>query len=81
MAEMGALRTILLETLMVAFCSWTPKFFNPVRLLVLRVYGATITGTPFVHSKARIQIPWHLTMHHRALLSEKERMPTRSEQS
>ena len=48
------------------FCSWTPKFFNPVRLLVLRVYGATITGTPFVHSKARIQIPWHLTMHHRA---------------
>jgi putative colanic acid biosynthesis acetyltransferase WcaF len=53
------------------FCSWTPKFFNPVRLLVLRVYGATISGTPFVHSKARIQIPWHLTMHHRACLGER----------
>ena len=52
-------------------CSWTPKFFNPVRLVVLRLYGATITGTPFVHSKARIQIPWHLTMRHRACLGER----------
>ena len=53
------------------FCSWTPKFCNPLRLLTLRVFGATIAGTPFVHSKARIQIPWHLTMHHRACLGER----------
>jgi putative colanic acid biosynthesis acetyltransferase WcaF len=52
-------------------CSWTPKFFNPLRLLTLRAFGATISGTPFVHSKARIQIPWHLTMHHRACLGER----------
>ena len=54
-----------------SFCSWTPKFCNPIRLFTLRVFGATIAGTPFVHSKARIQIPWHLTMHHRACLGER----------
>ena len=51
-------------------CSWTPKFFNPLRLLTLRAFGATISGTPFVHSKARIEVPWHLIMHHRACLGE-----------
>jgi putative colanic acid biosynthesis acetyltransferase WcaF len=53
------------------FCSWTPKFFNPVRLLTLRAFGATLLGTPFVHPKARIQVPWHLIMHHRACLGER----------
>jgi putative colanic acid biosynthesis acetyltransferase WcaF len=53
------------------FCSWTPKFFNPFRLLTLKIFGGTISGTPFVHSKARIQVPWHLIMHHRACLGER----------
>ena len=52
-------------------CSWTPKFLNHWRLLILKIFGAKISGTPFVHSKAIIQIPWHLTMHHRACLGEK----------
>jgi len=52
-------------------CSWTPKFFNPLRLLILRIFGATISGTPFVHSKAWVQVPWHLIMHHRACLGER----------
>ena len=52
-------------------CSWTPKRFNPLRLITLKAFGATISGTPFVHSKARIQIPWHLIMHHRACLGER----------
>ena len=52
-------------------CSWTPKFMNPWRLMILKVFGTTISGSPFVHSKAWIQIPWHLTMHHRACLGER----------
>ena len=52
-------------------CSWTPKFFNPLRLLTLKAFGATISGTPFVHSKARVQVPWHLIMRHRACLGER----------
>ena len=51
-------------------CAWTPKQLNAVRLAVLRVFGARLHGRPFVHPKARIRIPWHLTMHHRACLGE-----------
>lgn len=52
-------------------CRWTPKPLNPWRLLVLRCFGARITGTPFVHPRARIQIPWHLTLRHRACLGDR----------
>jgi len=52
------------------FCSWTPKFLNPWRLLVLKLFGANISGIPFVHGTARVQIPWNLTMKHRACLGE-----------
>ena len=52
-------------------CSWTPKFLNPWRLLVLKLFGANISGIPFVHGTAKIQIPWHLTLKHRACLGEK----------
>ena len=52
-------------------CSWTPKPLNPWRLLVLRAFGATLRGTPFVHGRARIQQPWRLTMHDRACLGDR----------
>src|SRR3954451_4990802 len=52
-------------------CAWTPKPLNPWRLLVLRTFGATIHGTPFVHRPARIQQPWNLTLHHRACLGDR----------
>jgi putative colanic acid biosynthesis acetyltransferase WcaF len=52
-------------------CSWTPKPLNPWRLLVLRVFGAKVHGTPFVHQRARIQQPWNLTLHHRACLGDR----------
>jgi putative colanic acid biosynthesis acetyltransferase WcaF len=51
-------------------CAWTPKPLNPWRLFVLRCFGAKLSGTPFVHSRARIQIPWNLVMHHRACLGD-----------
>lgn len=41
-------------------CQWTPKPANAWRLMWLRVFGAKIEGRPFVHSRARIQIPWNI---------------------
>ena len=37
---------------------------------MLKTFGANLTGMPFIHSTARIQIPWNLTMKHRACLGE-----------
>ncbi len=51
-------------------CSWTPKPLNPWRLFILKLFGARLSGTPFVHSRARIQIPWTLVMQHRACLGD-----------
>lgn len=53
------------------FCRWTPKPANPWRLLWLRLFGAKIEGTPFVHQRARIAIPWHLTLRDRACLGDR----------
>jgi putative colanic acid biosynthesis acetyltransferase WcaF len=38
---------------------------------VLKVFGANLSGMPFIHSTAMIQIPWNLTMKHRACLGER----------
>ena len=62
---------ILWRTSWLIGCSWTPKILNPWRLIVLRVFGANISGVPFVHSSVRIQIPWHLDLKHRACLGER----------
>ncbi len=51
-------------------CRWTPKPLSPWRVLVLRVFGARVAGRPFVHQRAVIQIPWHLTLHDRACLGD-----------
>jgi putative colanic acid biosynthesis acetyltransferase WcaF len=51
-------------------CAWTPKPLNLWRLFWLRVFGAKIFGTPFVHQRARIQVPWNLVMRNRACLGD-----------
>ncbi len=51
-------------------CRWTPKPFNPWRLRVLRAFGARVEGRPFVHQRARVQIPWLLTLRDRACLGD-----------
>jgi putative colanic acid biosynthesis acetyltransferase WcaF len=53
------------------FCQWTPKPLNPWRLFWLRVFEAKIEGTPFVHARARIAMPWHLTLRDRACLGDR----------
>src|SRR5438270_6497712 len=62
---------VLWEFCWFVFCIWTPKPFNPWRLFWLRVFGAKIDGTPFVHQRARIAIPANLTLHDRACLGDR----------
>lgn len=53
------------------FCVWTPKPANAWRLFWLGVFEAKIEGTPFVHPRARISVPWNLTLHDRACLGDR----------
>src|ERR1041384_8265290 len=68
-AQDRALR-LLWEVCWFFLCRWTPKPANSWRLFWLDVFGATIEGKPFVHQRARIEIPWHLTLHDRACLGD-----------
>lgn len=52
-------------------CGWTPKPLNPWRLLVLRLFGARIVGTPFVHQRARMQMPWNVELHDGACVGDR----------
>jgi putative colanic acid biosynthesis acetyltransferase WcaF len=65
------LRRLLWELSWSVFCEWTPKPFNPWRLFWLRLFDAKIHGTPFVHQRARIAIPWNLTIGDRACLGDR----------
>jgi putative colanic acid biosynthesis acetyltransferase WcaF len=62
---------VLWEFCWTLFCVWTPKPLNEWRLFWLRVFDAKIDGTPFVHQRARIAVPWNLTLHDRACLGDR----------
>src|ERR1041384_1973414 len=62
---------LLWEFSWTVFCVWTPKPANGWRLFWLRVFGAKIDGTPFVHQRARIAVPWNLTLRDRACLGDR----------
>lgn len=47
----------------------TPKPCAPWRVFLLRLFGATVSGTPFVGASTRIKMPWHLTLEDRACLA------------
>lgn len=53
------------------FCVWTPKPANSWRLFWLKLFGSKIYGKPFVHQRARIQIPWNLILHDHACLGDR----------
>ena len=56
------IRILLWSILWPLFCEWTPKPLNSWRLMWLRMFGCKIDGNPFVHQRARIPMPWHLTL-------------------
>jgi putative colanic acid biosynthesis acetyltransferase WcaF len=62
---------VLWEFCWFLFCAWTPKPLNEWRLFWLRVFDAKIDGKPFVHQRARIAIPWNLTLHDHACLGDR----------
>lgn len=65
------IKLIFWEYIWIFLCTWTPKPANSWRLFWLKVFGAKISGNPFVHQRARIQIPWNLIMHDRATLGDR----------
>lgn len=65
------LRALLWEVVWAIGCAWTPKPANVWRLVVLRAFGATIVGTPFVHQRARITMPWNIALHDRACVGDR----------
>jgi len=51
---------------------WRPtpdKCFNWWRALLLRLFGATVEGAPFLANSAFIKMPWNLTVKHLAVIS------------
>ena len=65
------LRQFLWELAWVLLCTWTPKPCNFWRLLILRLFGATVHGYPFVHQRARIHHPWNLILHNKSCLGDR----------
>ena len=64
-------RMLIWEYTWQLLCQWTPKPFNRWRLFILRLFGATLHGKPFVHQRARITLPWNLIMHDHACLGDR----------
>jgi putative colanic acid biosynthesis acetyltransferase WcaF len=64
------LKRFLWEITWNLLCRHTPKPFNPWRVFVLHVFGAKIQGTPFVHQRAKVEIPENLSLRHRACLGD-----------
>jgi putative colanic acid biosynthesis acetyltransferase WcaF len=65
------IKMLLWEYAWALLCAWTPKPANRWRLFILQLFGAKIYGKPFIHQRARIQIPWNLTMHHKSCLGDR----------
>ncbi len=63
-------RRILWEICWNVFCRWTPKPLNSWRLFWLRLFGTKMEGKPFVHQRARVALPWNLTLLDRACLGD-----------
>jgi putative colanic acid biosynthesis acetyltransferase WcaF len=62
---------VLWEFCWFVFCLWTPKPLNAWRLFWLRVFDARIEGTPFVHQRARVTVPWKVILHDRACVGDR----------
>ena len=52
-------------------CRPTPKPFYAWRNLVLKAFGARVSGRPLIASSATIQIPWHVELEDRSCVGEK----------
>lgn len=62
------LKILLWGLVQVFFFRPTPKPFSRWRVLLLRLFGCTVRGRPFVDASARVKMPWNLTLEDRACL-------------
>lgn len=53
---------VVFSTFWTIFCRLTPNPLNFWRLFVLRMFGATITGRPYIAPSAKIWTPWNVTI-------------------
>lgn len=65
------IKLLLWEYAWIFLCIWTPKPFNLWRLSILRVFGTKVHGRPFVHQRARIQIPWNVELYNGSCLGDR----------
>ena len=65
------LRILLWSFAWPLLCAWTPKPLNAWRLFWLRMFGCKIDGAPFVHQRARIEMPWHITLHDKSCVGDR----------
>ncbi len=65
------IRTYIWQTSWLLLCQWTPKPCGAWRRFVLKLFGATIQGRPFVHQRARIHFPWEIELHDRACIGDR----------
>ena len=80
MVQDGAYRSPWSRRQRVGFLLWqvawatlyrpTPKPLYPWRVWLLKRFGATVSGRPFVAASSRVRIPWLLTLEDRACLGE-----------
>lgn len=68
------LRQLIWELAWAGLCGWTPKPLNRWRLEILRLFGATIHGRPFVHQRARIRSPWNLELGDQACVGDRTQL-------
>ena len=60
---------VIFAVVWAVFCRFSPKPLNPLRLMVLRLFGTKISGRPFVAPSCRIRMPWNLELEDRVALA------------
>lgn len=64
-----AIKIRVWEVVWTLFVRWLPKPFSCWYKLLLKMFGCTIQGNPFIAPTARIYAPWLLEIKHRACLA------------
>jgi putative colanic acid biosynthesis acetyltransferase WcaF len=67
-ARATRLKFLLWQAAYVLLFRPTPKPFYPWRVLLLRLFGAQVSGKPFVAASAIVRMPWQLVLEDRACL-------------
>lgn len=50
-------------------CRFSPKPFNGMRVMMLKLFGAKISGRPYIAPSCRIRMPWNLELEDRVALA------------